>query len=97
MIPTEVVGTPHQIHPGGQHRFGVGDGASSACQRSQGAAKGGIEPLDIGGVDNGSARGSEHLGNGRGSPSHHAVHNLDYATPGIGLDDLADEQARLHH
>src|ERR671922_1770582 len=49
MSPAEVVGTSHEIHPGGQHRLGVGQGASSAHQRCQGAPKGGIESLDISG------------------------------------------------
>jgi hypothetical protein len=44
MIPAEVVGTPERIHPGGQHRFFVSKGASSARQGRQGAHKGGIEP-----------------------------------------------------
>jgi hypothetical protein len=37
MIPAEVVGTPERIHPSGQHRFCVDDGAPSARQGRQGA------------------------------------------------------------
>jgi hypothetical protein len=87
MVPAEGVGPPERIPPGGQHRFFGGKGASSARQRRQGAHKGGIEPLDRGGSENGSARGVEHPGDGLGGPAHHPVYDLDHPPPGIALDD----------
>jgi hypothetical protein len=92
MIPAEVVGTPHQIHPSGQHRFFVGKGASSAHQRSQCAAKGGIESLNVGGIDTGAtARFGQHGGDGLGSAARYTMRHPDDPSPGIALDDLAYE------
>lgn len=54
MQPTEVVGTPDQIHAGSQHGFLVGESMSAAHQWRQGTAKGSIEPLDVGSIDAGS-------------------------------------------
>jgi hypothetical protein len=57
MIPAEGVGTADPIHPRCQHRVVVSKGASSTRQGCEGAAKGSLESLDRGGVDNGFTGG----------------------------------------
>jgi hypothetical protein len=45
MIPTEIVGTAHQIHPSREHRFIMGDGAASSDQPDEGTVEGGVNPI----------------------------------------------------
>lgn len=51
VVPIEVVGTAHQVHPGCQHTLLMSDGPTTVHQRGQATAKRGIQPFNVGGID----------------------------------------------
>ena len=58
--PAEVVGGADQPHAGGEGRLGASDGPAPSCERREMSTEGGVEPLDVGGVDDGAGgRGSQ--------------------------------------
>ena len=54
MGPAEVVGGADQPHAGDEGRLGAGDGPTSPGEGREVGAEGGVEPLDVGGVDDGA-------------------------------------------
>jgi len=61
---------------------------------AQPRAKGGIQPFDVGGVNQGrgSRLAQQRLDLGKGA-LHHAAAHLDHSAAGVALDDLRDQQA----
>src|SRR4051794_30719376 len=55
--PAEVEGGPAQPHAGGEGRLGASDGSTATGERCEVGAEGGIQALDVGGVDDGSRGG----------------------------------------
>jgi hypothetical protein len=57
MGPADVVGGPDQPHASGEGGLGPGDGTTPSGQRREVGPEGGVEPLDVRGVDDGAGRG----------------------------------------
>lgn len=94
--PAPVVATPDQPHAGLERRERVGERATATHQRGQVAAEGGIQPLDVAGVDAGAGPGRvEHRADGLGCAAHDPLADADDVALGIALDDLPDQQAWL--
>src|SRR5512142_3147055 len=47
VLPTEVVGTAHQVHPPGQDPFAPDQRPAAAHQRAQRSAERRVEPLEV--------------------------------------------------
>src|SRR4051794_35985744 len=89
--PAEVVGGPDEPHPGGEGRLGARDGSSASGEGREVGAEGGIEPLDVGGVDNrpGGRRREDGLDASQGA-AHDPAGDADEVPPGGVLDDLGE-------
>src|SRR5512135_898097 len=91
--PAEVVGAPHQVHPGGQRLCTPGERPTATRQGTQHAAKRRVEPLDVRRVDPRPGAGRrQHRGDGLGRPPDHPAGDADEASSGVVLDYLAQEQ-----
>ncbi len=92
-MPTEVVGTAHQIHRALHHTRFVGDGPTAPHQHSQALPERAVEPLDVGGVDVLSpAHPSEGCRYRRRTAMCHPPGHLADASLRIPLDHLPDQQ-----
>ena len=91
MERTEVVHGPDQTHAQMQHALAANAVAGAPRPAGQTGAKGGIEPLDVRGVQ--SSAPCERLQQlGQGLRSLHQTANYPHHTPPfVGLDHLADD------
>ena len=89
--PAEVVGGADQPHAGGEGRRRVGDRPPPAGQWHEVGAEGGVEPLDVGGVDDGAGggRGQDRLDAVQGA-THDPARDPDDVPLGGVLDDLGE-------
>ena len=89
--PAEVVGGADQPHAGGEGRLGAGDGPTAPGERREVGAEGGVEPLDVGGVDDGAGGGrrQDRLDAGQGAADDPAG-DADDVPLGRVLDDLGE-------
>src|SRR5205085_5802555 len=87
--PAEVVGGADQPHAGGEGSVGAGDGTASTGEWRKVGAEGGVEALDVGGVDDGARGGRRHHGldAGQGAVDDAAGDADDVALGGV-LHDL---------
>src|SRR6266496_735971 len=54
--PAAGVGGADQPHAGDEGRLGAGDGTTPSGERCEMGTEGGVEPLDVGGIDDGASR-----------------------------------------
>jgi len=95
--PAVVVGQPEQVQPALDERHALGRRAPAAHQRGEAFAQGGVEPLDVGGVDGHAAvAGSQRCGDGSLRPHDDAAHD-PLAPLQPGLDHLGQREALRPH
>ena len=89
--PAEVVGGADQPHAGREGRLGASDGPTATGERCEVGAEGGVEPLDVGRVDDGAGRGrrQDRLDAGLG-PRPDPARDPDDVPLGCVLDDLSE-------
>ncbi len=94
--PAEVVGGTDQPHAGREGRLGVGDGPAAPGERCEVGAEGGVEPFDVGRIDDGAGRGrrQDRLDTVQGAPNDPAGDANDVPL-GRVLNDLGDLETRL--
>src|SRR4051794_16497601 len=83
--PAEVVGRADQPHAGREGGLGAGDGTTAPSERREVGAEGGVETLDVGGVDDGAGvrRGHDGLDTGQGAMDDAASDADDVAFGGV--------------
>jgi len=94
MRPAEVVGGADQPQAGGEGGLGVSDRPAPSGQWREVGAEGGVEPLDVGGVDDGAGGGRRQHGLDAGQGAvDDAASDADDVAPGGVLDDLGKLEA----
>ena len=89
--PAEVVGGADEPHAGGEGGLGASDRPAPSGERREVGAEGGVEPLDVGGVDDGAGGrgGQDRLDAGQGAVQDPARDPDDAPLGGV-LDDLGE-------
>ena len=89
--PAEVVGGADQPHAGDEGRLGASDRPAPSGERREVGAEGGVEALDVGGVDDGAGGGrrQDRLDAGQGAANDPAG-DADDVPLGRVLDDLGE-------